>query len=171
MLDKKMLKALNEQFTAEYYSSYYYLSMTAWFEDNNLPGMARWMRAQVDEEMMHAMKFFDYIIERGETVKLAKIDAPSAKFKSAHDLFSQALEHEYHVSALINDLMKLAIEVNDHATQNFLQWFVAEQVEEESTFEDVVAKAKMAGTNGHALLFLDSQLGARTFDAADAAEE
>jgi ferritin len=162
MLDKKMLKALNEQFVAEYHSSYLYLAMCAWFEEKNLPGMAKWMRLQAEEELMHAMKFFDFINDRGGSVVLGTIEAPKAKFDSVHDVFEQALTHERKVTSMINKLMKIAMDLNDNATQNFLQWFVAEQVEEEATFEDVVAKAKMAGDDGHALLFLDSQLGSRS---------
>lgn len=161
MLSKKMAKALNDQVNAELYSSYMYLSMVAYFESIDLEGCALWMRGQVQEEMMHAMKLYDYIVERGGQVTLGAIDAPPKKWKSALDVFQATLKHEQLVTSLINTLMDLAIKEKDHAAQVFLQWFIAEQVEEEATAGGIVNKVKMAGESG--LFMLDNELGKRVF--------
>ncbi len=161
MLSKKMAKALNDQVNAEMYSSYMYLSMSAYFDSVDLEGCAQWMRGQVQEELMHAMKIYDYIIERGGDVVLGTIDAPSKKWKSAVDVFEATLKHEQLVTSLINKLMDLAVKEKDHAAQVFLQWFIAEQVEEEATAGGILNKVKLAGKSG--LFMLDNELGQRVF--------
>lgn len=160
MIDEKMQEALNKQVNAELYSSYLYLSMSAWFELVNLKGMAHWMRLQADEENMHAMKIFDYIIERGGRVVLRAIDEPPAEWDSPLAAFQAADEHEHKVTGMINDLVNLALELKDHATNNMLQWFVAEQVEEEASTDEVVQQLKMIG-DSQGLLMLDKALGER----------
>ncbi|MBN1461533.1 MAG: ferritin [Armatimonadetes bacterium] len=161
MLSKKMQDALNGQINAELFSSYLYLSMSAYFESANMAGMAGWMRVQADEEEMHAMKIFDFIGDRGGRVTLAAIEAPPTEWKSPLAAFQAAYEHEQKVTGLINDLVALARKENDPATDIFLQWFVTEQVEEEKTADDIVQKLKMVQDQPGPLYMLDKELGAR----------
>ena len=163
MLSKKMEKALNQQINAEMYSAYLYLSMASYFEGVDLEGCASWMKAQTQEEMIHAMKIYDFVIERGGRVILDAIKAPRQEWDSALAVFEHAYEHEQYVTSLINDLMNLAIEEGDHATQIFLQWFVTEQVEEEASANAVVQKLKLAGASkgGGGLFMVDRELGQR----------
>jgi len=161
MLSKTLQNAMNDQIKNELYSAYLYLSMSAYFESLNLPGFAHWMRVQAQEEVEHAMKFFDFIHERGGTVTLQAIDQPPAKFKSPLDAFQAAYEHEQEVSKTINEIYALAAQEKDYASQAFLDWFVTEQVEEEKLTAQVVEMLKRAGTEGPALLMLDQQLAAR----------
>lgn len=163
MMNQKIQDAMNKQINAETYSAYLYLSMAAYFEDINLLGFASWMKCQAQEEMTHAMKFFDFINERGGRVILTPIDGPPTNWESPLNVFEETYEHETKVSAMINDLVNLAIEEKDHAANNFLQWFVAEQVEEEASADEVVNKIKLAGDGG-GLFMLDKELGARVFN-------
>lgn len=163
MLKEKMLKAMNSQINAEMYSSYLYLSMEAYFHSLSLDGFARWMRAQVQEELFHAMKFYDFVCERGGRVVLDSINKPDANWKSPLVAFRQILKHEQHVTALINDLVDLAIVEKDHATVNFLQWFVAEQVEEEASAGAIVDKLQLIKEDTSGLFLLDAELGKRVF--------
>ncbi|HID97127.1 MAG TPA: ferritin [Thermodesulfobacteriaceae bacterium] len=161
MLSGKMEKALNNQINAEMYSAYLYLSMAAYFEANDLPGCTQWMKAQAQEEMVHAMKLYGFVNERGSRVTLGAIKAPPVEWDSALAVFEQAYEHEQFVTSLINQLMDLAIEERDHATQIFLQWFVTEQVEEEASASEVVNKIKLAGETSGGLFIVDKELGQR----------
>ena len=161
MLSKKMEEALNAQINAELYSAYIYLSMSAYFEAQDLPGMAVWMRSQNDEEVAHAMKIFTYVVDRGGRISLAAIDAPQTEWESPLAVFENAYKHEQHVTGLIHNLVKQAIEENDYATKNMLDWFVDEQVEEEASAAAIVSKLKMIGDNPPALMMLDKELGAR----------
>ncbi len=163
MMKPSLEQALNAQINAELYSAYMYLSMSAWFDDAGLPGMARWMKAQYQEEMFHVDKFFHYVLERGGKVTLAAIDAPPTEWDSALDVFEKTLAHEQHVTGLINDLASLAMDERDHATLNFLQWFIAEQVEEEATASELVNQLRMIGQSGHGMLMIDRELGVRVF--------
>ncbi|MCP4685254.1 MAG: ferritin [bacterium] len=163
MLSKKMEKALNEQINAELYSSYLYLAMSAHFADQNLEGFANWMRIQAQEELAHAMKFFDHIIERDGQAKLAAIKGPESTFKAPLEIFQAAFEHEKYISGRINDLVTLAIKENDHASNNFLQWFVGEQVEEEATANGIVQQLKLIGKDAAATFHLDIELAKRIF--------
>ncbi len=163
MISKKMQDALNEQINAELYSSYLYLSMEAAFEAMNLPGMAKWMRAQTQEEIVHAMKLYDFVNERGSKVTLKAIDGPQVEWPSALAVFEAAYAHEQKVTGLINELVNLAVEEKDHATNSFLQWFVNEQVEEEASASDVVAKLKMVENAPGGLFMIDQELGQRVF--------
>jgi ferritin len=163
MLNTKMEKALNDQLNAEMYSSYLYLSMAAYFQSINLSGFATWMRVQTQEEMVHAMKFYDFINERGGRVNLGQIEGPPAEWESPLAAFEAALEHEQKVTGLINSLMDLALEGRDHATQIFLQWFVTEQVEEEDSANEVIQKIKLMGDAQGGLFMIDRELGQRTF--------
>jgi ferritin len=161
MLSRKMQDAINEQINKELYSAYMYLSMAAYCEDANLPGSAHWMRAQANEEVEHAMKFFDYVNERGGRVVLKAIDQPSVEFQGLLDVFERTLEHEQYVTSLIDNLYTLALEEKDYASQSFLQWFIDEQVEEEASATEIVETLKMIGDKGHALVMLDRQLASR----------
>ncbi|MBG0775585.1 MAG: ferritin [Desulfovibrionaceae bacterium] len=163
MLTKKMNEALNEQVKWELYSSYLYLSMAAWCADIGLGGVARWMRAQAQEEDFHGKKFYDYILERGGKVRLLAIDQPPHEWKDVIDLFEETLKHERAVTARINALVDVAMEERDHATNIFLQWFVSEQVEEEDNVNDVLAKLRLIGGRGEGLFYLDKELGMRVF--------
>ena len=143
MVSKKMQGALNEQINAELYSAYLYLSMVAYFESVNLPGFATWMRVQTQEELTHAMKIYEFVNECGGRVILKPIAEPPAEWESPLVAFKAAYKHEQKVTGLINNLVNLAIEEKDHASNNFLQWFVDEQVEEEASADEVVQKLKM----------------------------
>lgn len=162
MFNPKIENAFNGQINAELYSSYLYLSMSAHFESQNLAGMANWMRIQAQEELGHAMKFVDFINERAGRVVLTGIDAPETQWDCPLHVFEEALRHEQKVTALINELVDLSISERDHAANTFLQWFVTEQVEEESSAQTIVDKLKMVGDNGAALFMLDGELGQRT---------
>ena len=165
MLNQKMQDALNKQMNAEIYSAYLYFSMSAYFESKGLKGFANWMRIQAQEEMTHALKFYHYILERGGKVVTQAIDAPPAEWKSVLNVFEHTYKHEQKVSSLINELLDLASGVKDHATHNFLQWFIAEQVEEESSADDIVQKLKLAGNAQGALFMLDNEFKQRVFTA------
>ena len=166
MLNPKIEEAFNRQLNAELFSSYLYLSMAAYFESHNLKGMANWMRIQAQEENAHAMKFFDFINERGGKVVLTQIDAPKLEWPSPLAAFHEAHKHECKISELINGLVDLALSEKDHAGNAFLQWFVTEQVEEEASVLEIAEKLKLAGDQGGMLLMLDRELGQRTLPAA-----
>ncbi len=161
MLNEKMAKALNDQVTAEFYSSYFYLSMHSYFESVNLAGFAHWMKFQAQEEMMHAMKLYDYINERGGKIVLKAIDQPPAEWDSVLDVFENVFEHEQKVTGMINNLVDLAIEERDHASNAFLQWFVSEQVEEEANVGGIVNKLTMVNNDPAGLFVMDQELAKR----------
>ena len=163
MLSKKMEKAINLQINAELYSSYLYLSMATYFESISLGGFSNWMRQQVQEELFHAMKMFDFVCERGGRVILTAIEGPPSQWKSPLDAFQNVLSHEQKVTGLINDLVNLALDERDHATNIFLQWFVSEQVEEEATAGTLVDKLKLIGKDANGLFMMDTELGQRLF--------
>lgn len=162
MIKENIENAINDQINAELYSAYLYLSMSASFDDQNLDGFANWMRAQADEEVEHAMRFFDYLNERGGRAELDAIEKPKKNWESPLEAFEDAYEHEQYITERINDLSDLAEEENDRATLNMLQWFVEEQVEEEDSVDQIVQKLKLAGGSKSSLLMLDSKLGERT---------
>lgn len=161
MISKKIQEALNNQLNAEFYSSYFYLSMSAYFESKDLQGFAQWFRLQADEEYAHAMKIFDYVYQIGGEVKLMKIDGPKTDWDSFLEVFQDTFEHEQNVTNSINALLDLSISEKDHATVNFLQWFVSEQVEEEATAQQNVKKMEMIGDSKSGLFMLDRELGGR----------
>jgi len=163
MLSDKMQKALNEQVNAELFSAYLYLSMCAHFQSQGLPGFANWMRVQTQEEMMHGMKIYDFIHERGGKVALEAIAQPETKWASPKDVFAATLEHERKVTSLINELVDLAVKQKDHATQIFLQWFVTEQVEEESSASAILDRLRLIGKDASTLFMLDQELAQRVF--------
>ena len=163
MLSPKMQDTLNAQINAEYYSSYLYLSMAAHAEAANLKGFSNWMRVQAQEEMTHAMKFFDFILERGGRVHLQPVEGPPTQWDSPLVVFEATLEHEQHVTSLINKLVDLARAESDHATDNFLQWFVAEQVEEEASADEVLQQLKLMQDAPGGLFMMDRELAQRIF--------
>lgn len=164
MLKKSIEKAFNEQINAETYSAYLYWSMSAWCETNNLPGFANWMRIQAQEEMTHALKFYTHILERGGQVKLTAIDGPETEWKDIEAVFAATLKHENYVTERINALVDLAIKEKDHASNQYLQWFVNEQVEEEKNAEQILGQLKIMGKQpGAALYMLDKEMAARVF--------
>ena len=160
-LGKKMQDALNEQIREELASAYIYLSMAAYCESINLPGLAHWMQAQSTEEMEHAMKFYGYIHDRGGRVVLHALEQPPVEFEGATDVFEKTLAHEQYITGLIHKLYALALEENDYASLGLLQWYVDEQVEEEKTASEILDLLKMAGDKGQALIMLDRQLASR----------
>jgi len=161
MISKKMVDALNTQINAEMYSAYLYFAMAADFEDKNLPGFAHWMYTQAQEEFGHATRFYNYVLEQQGRVKLAAIDAPPSEWASPVDVFEAVYKHEQHITSLINNLVALAMEEKDFATSILLQWFVTEQVEEESNAATILAKLKMVGDNAQGLFMMDQELGQR----------
>ena len=170
MMNSRIESAFNEQLNAELFSSYLYLSMAAYFESQNLKGMAGWMRMQAIEEHMHAMKFFDFINECGGRVALAIIKEPKTEWSSPLDVFEDTCGHERKVTGLINDLVDLSLSEKDHAANTFLQWFVTEQVEEEATAQEIRDKLKLVGDNPVALFMIDQELGQRPTPATGQAE-
>lgn len=170
MISKKVEETLNGQINAELYSAYLYLSMEAYFESVSLPGFATWMRVQTQEELMHIMKIYGFVNERGGRVLLKSIDQPPTEWESPLAVFEASYKHEQKVTGLINDLVNLAIEQKDHATNSFLQWFVNEQVEEEDSADQVVQKLKMIKNDPGGLFLVDRELGQRVFTPPAAAE-
>jgi len=162
MIKENIQDALNEQINKELYSSHLYLSMSAYFESVDLAGFAHWMRIQAQEEVVHAMKMYNYINERGGRVVMKQIDAPQVEWESPLAAFEHAYEHEQFVTGLINGLVDLAEAEKDRASFNFLQWFIEEQVEEEDSASSVVRQIKLAGQAG--LFILDKEMGARIFN-------
>ncbi|HEY6951460.1 MAG TPA: ferritin [Bacteroidota bacterium] len=164
MLSKSVQDAINEQIKNELYSGYLYLAVAAHFESTNLPGFAHWMKIQATEEVKHAMKFFEYVNERGGKVTLKAIEQPPVDFKSPLDVFKMAHKHEQKVTGMIHKLYELALKENDYPSQVMLQWFIKEQVEEEKNAENIVEQLKMAGDSSAALLMADRQFAARKAD-------
>ena len=161
MLSPKMEKELNAQITREMYSAFLYMSMAADSSVKGLKGFANWFMVQYHEEMLHAMKMYEYVLRQGNTVKLAAIDQPPSTFASPMDMFAQTLAHEQKVTAWINELASLAVAEKDHATQTFMQWYVTEQVEEEENDNDIIAQLKLIGNDTSGLFMLDREMGTR----------
>ncbi len=161
MLDPRMEERLNLHINAEFYASYLYLSMSAHFDAEGLTGFAHWLKKQSEEEYGHALRVYGYVNERGGRVRLKAIAEPKAEFASYRELFEDVYAHERKVSGLIHDLMDLAIQMKDHATQAFLQWFVSEQVEEEAMASNILQKVARISDSGPGLLALDRDLGSR----------
>ena len=170
MLSEKIMEALNKQVNREIYSAYLYLSMSAYSTFKGLKGFANWFMVQYQEEMVHAMKFYDYINDQGGRIKLMAIEQPPAEFGSPLEMFEKTLDHEKFVTKCINDLVDLAIEEKDNATRIFLQWFVTEQIEEEANDNEIIAKLKLVGKEGNRLFMIDKELGTRVFVAPATSE-
>lgn len=162
-MKKKMEKALNKQVNAEMYSSYLYLAMESYFQSVSLTGFAKWMRGQVQEEMFHGMKIYDYVHERGGRAQFEAIAKPQTHWDSPLAAFEHILAHEESVTELINNLIDVALDVRDHAAKAFLNWFIIEQVEEEATVGEIVARLRLIGDDSSGLFLLDSELSKRVF--------
>jgi len=163
MINKKLEEAINSQINAEFHSAYLYLSMASYFEGENLPGFANWMRVQFEEEQFHAFKMFNYLAERGGRPILTKIEGPQTDWDGLIDVFESTLKHEQLVTSLINNLADVAQDEKDRAALAFLQWYIEEQVEEESNVEAILSQLKFIGGEGHGVLMLDRELATRTF--------
>ena len=164
MLSKKMAKELNDQVTFELESAYIYLAMAAWAEVENLKGAGSFFRIQAKEEISHGMKFFEYLLERGAEVSLGAVAQPKCSYPNLRAALEAALKHEKFISGRCHKLMEIAQAEKDYATAAMLNWFVTEQVEEESNFETILARLAIAGDKGTALLIIDKELGKRTDD-------
>lgn len=163
MISKTMQNAINEQINAELWSSYLYLSMASYFDSISLSGFSNWMQAQAQEEINHAMRFYNHVIERGGRVKLAAIDEVPTEWKSPLDAFEQTYKHEQKVTSLIENLADVAEKEKDRASMNMLQWFIDEQVEEEDSADEIVQKLKLIGESGNGIFMLDRELGQRQY--------
>lgn len=161
MISPKMTDAINRQINNEMYSAYLYMAMSAHSSDIGLNGFATWFMVQYHEEMFHAMKQYNYLLDQGAAVHLQAIKEPPKTFKSAKDMFEKTLEHEKFVTKSINEIADLALQEKDHATYQFIQWYVTEQVEEEKNDNEILQKLTLAGDAGPGLFMLDQQLGAR----------
>ena len=164
MLNEEIEQALGKHLNKEIYSSHLYYSMSAYFESLSLKGFARWLRIQALEELSHVQKFFDYVHERGGRLIMQAVDAPPSEWESPLAAFDAVYAHEVEVSGLINGLMDLAIDNRDHATVNFLQWFIGEQVEEESTADEVLQKLRLVEETKGGLFLVDQELEKRVFN-------
>jgi len=162
-MKQKMEEALNGQFSMEVYSANLYLAMSAYLESKDLPGAASWMKVQYKEELDHALKLFNYVIARDGRATVAEVEAPPSEWESPLSAFVSAYKHEQMITAAFVKLVKLAREEQDPATENFLQWFVNEQVEEESSVKRIVQNLKRVGETGNGLFLIDRELGARVY--------
>jgi len=161
MIPKEIEKAFNKQINEELYSAYLYMQMSAYFEGQNLSGFAQWLKIQAQEEVSHAMKFYSHIFERAGKVELQAISKPPVSWNSPLDAFKAAYAHEQHITGCISSLVEKSAKAKDHAGVQMLQWFVAEQVEEEASADEVVQKLKMVGDSKVALYMLDKEMGSR----------
>lgn len=160
-INQRVQDALNDQIKHELYSAYVYLSVSAYCQTISLPGFAHWFLMQSGEEREHAMKIYDFILDRGGKVKLQAIDAPPSEFGSTLDIAKKALEHEQKVTKMIDNLYELAVKEGDYPAQMMLQWFINEQVEEEKNAQLLIDQITMVGDNRAALLMMDMELGKR----------
>ncbi len=163
MIKEKMLEALNSQINAEQYSALLYLSMSAYFNEKGLPGFANWMYIQYQEELSHANKFYNYVVERGGKAEIRAIEQMPTEWNGIIEVFEATLEHEQKVTGMIDSLMDVAVEVSDHATQSFLKWFVDEQVEEEANVMEILDTLKLINGQGNGIFMLDREMRQRVF--------
>ena len=162
MISDRMLRAFNAHLNLEFQSAYYYLAMSAYFLREDFKGFAQWMRVQHGEEMVHAMKFYNFIDDRDGAIELQTVKAEESNWDSPLHAFECGLAHERAVTSKIYDLVDLSLEIRDHASNTFLQWFVTEQVEEEATASDIIQQLKLIGNDGNGLFMLDRELGQRS---------
>jgi len=163
MISDKLQGAINDQINKELYSEYLYFSMAAYLERIGLPGFSNFMRIQAQEEHVHGVKFYEYLLERQGKVILQSIDAPQPDFESPKAVFQDTYVHEQYITSSINDLMTIAIEEKDYAAQSFLKWFIDEQVEEEASMDNVLTQIKLISGDGKGMFMLDRELGQRVF--------
>jgi ferritin len=162
MVNKEVQDAINDQIKAEFYAAYQYLGMMTYVEEISLGGFATWMRLQAEEEVSHAMRLLDFLLDRGGEVELQAIDKPKSGFGSPLEVMRAALVHEQKVTGMINDLYELAVEHKDYPAQVLMQWYISEQVEEEKNAGDIVDQLEFVGDSPSALLVIDERLGQRT---------
>ncbi len=160
-MKKSVIEAINSQIKAEFESAYTYLGMSARMETLNLPGFASWLRVQWEEEIVHGMKFVDFMIQRDVEVELQAIRMPELKFSTALEAFESVLEHEQYITDRIHKLYMLAVKENDYPLQTLLQWFIDEQVEEEENARAAIDSLKLVGESGPGLFMLDREMGSR----------
>jgi len=163
MIKEIVFKMLSEQVNAEYYSAYYYLSMSAYADRAGFKGVAQWLFVQAQEEMAHGTHIYQHILERGAAPSFAAIQLPPVTFESIQDVFEKVLLHEQHVTELINNIASVAMRESDHATYQFIMWYVNEQVEEEADADEILSKVRLIGNNSSMLYNLDTELGNRVF--------
>ena len=163
MITKKMEAELNEQINKELYSSYLYLSMSSYCASTGFMGFANWMRIQAQEELAHAMKIFDYVIERGGNAELKTVEQPDSTWINLTNVFEATLKHEQFITSSINHLMEVAISEKDFASMAFLNWYVNEQIEEEATADELLKKLQYIAEDKNAMLTLDKELSTRVF--------
>ncbi|MBK1790276.1 ferritin [Persicirhabdus sediminis] len=167
MIDDKLAAAINSQINQEFSAAWSYLAMSLWLDEQNLDGFSSWMRLQHQEEQAHGTKLLNYLLDRGGIIKLDAIPQPTNEFASPLDVFEKSLLMERDNTNSINELYELATQLNDHATKSHLQWFLDEQVEEEKSFEDVIALLKKVGDDITGLLYLDDKMAARSAEDHD----
>jgi ferritin len=165
-IKKEMQDAINDQIQAELFSAYLYLSMASWLDNEDLPGFSNWMRCQYMEETMHAMKFFNFLNERGGRAELKAIEGPDITWNSYVEAFEAVVKHEEYISERINKLVTLSRKLEDYATESFLMWYVDEQVEEEDSANEILSKVKRIKTDSNGLFMLDKELAGRALSAA-----
>jgi ferritin len=161
MITEKIMKALNEQIKKEIYSAYLYFSMATYFDAENLKGFANWMKKQAKEELEHAMKFYNYVYEKGGRVELQAVEKPKNNWDSPLAAFEEAYSHEKFITDSIYKLYELSLDEKDYATASMLKWFIDEQVEEEAQTEEIVQKIKMLSSSPNGIYLLDKELGQR----------
>ncbi len=161
MMSEKLKIAMNDQVNAEMHSAYLYFSMASWFEAENFPGMALWMKAQAKEEMEHALKFYNFINDRRSKVDLLPIEGPKTCWNSPEEAFLDSFKHEQYITSRIHNLVEIAREEKDYPTEVFLQWFVMEQVEEEASVDAVLSRIQAMGDSKNGMFMLDRELGKR----------
>lgn len=160
-MDSKLRYEIEDQINKELYSSYLYLAMSNYVDSEGFKGIANWFVVQAQEELDHAMRFYKYLHDTGETLELKAVDKPEVKWNSIKDVFENGLNHEKYVTGRIHKLMDIAVEVKDHSAAMMLQWFVNEQVEEEASFRDILGRLNIIDEDKKYLIMLDSDLGKR----------
>ncbi len=163
MLDKKIEDMIVEQMNFEIHSAYIYLAMGAYCDSIDMPGFANWFKIQWEEEIYHSTRMYEYIVERGGRPILESIEAPQKEWSSLIDTFEKALIHEQEVTKRINSIMTEAVNLSDHATRSFFNWYIDEQVEEEATVDTIIKQLKMVKDSGHGLFMMDKEMGSRAF--------
>ena len=158
MITKNVEKAINEQIKREEHSSRIYLSMASWAERNGYPGAANWLYVQTEEERIHMLKLVHYLNDRGGKAVIPALDAPQPTFKSLPDVFQQVLVHEEYISGSINDLYATCTKEKDFTTANYLQWYITEQIEEESTVRSILDQIKLAGGDKGGMFMMDKEV-------------
>ncbi|MDD4921706.1 MAG: ferritin [Bacteroidales bacterium] len=162
-INEKVQSVLNKQVNAEFWSAYMYLSMSAWFEEKGLKGFANWMRVQFQEETAHALKIYDFVLERQGTMQLTPIEAVPTKWSGVLNVMEETYKHECKVTAMIYNCLDVAEAEKDRATVSMLQWYVDEQIEEETNVDDIINQLKLIGDDGQAIYLLDKELATRVF--------